>query len=129
MKIKRKVEMNLPQLIEWGFKNDVINKEYVCNEHKAKSVIFNLMGWAEFSDEFSYNPHDTFTIEVEEEITEDRHLDYLYALTNDDEKEIHRCMNFTIKNASMVIGRNDLTFFTLVGNDLVKIYENGKLVE
>ena len=129
MKIKRKAQKNLPQLIEWGFKNDVINKEYVCNEHKAKSVIFNLMGWAEFSDEFSYNPHDTFTIEVEEEITEDTHLDYLYALTNDDEKEIHRCMNFTIKNASMVIGRNDLTFFTLVGNDLVKIYENGKLVE
>lgn len=70
-----------------------------------------------------------FEVDIEEEITEDTHLDYLYALTNDDEKEIHRCMNFTIRNASMVIGRNDLTFFTLVDNDLVKIYENGKMVE
>ena len=70
-----------------------------------------------------------FTIEIEEDITEDTHLDYLYALTNDDEKEIRRCMNFTIRTASMVIGRSDLTFFTLIDNDLVKIYENGKLVE
>lgn len=70
-----------------------------------------------------------FEVDIEEDITEDTHLDYLYALTNDDEKEIRRCMNFTIRNASMVIGRNDLTFFTLIDNDLVKIYENGKLVE
>lgn len=127
MKIKRKVQKNLPQLIEWGFENDVTNKEYVCNEHKAKSVIFNLMGWAEFSDEFSYNPHDTFTVEEEIEITEDAHLDYLYVLT--DAKDVHRCTNFTINTASKAIERNDLTFFTLVDNDLVKIYENGKLVE
>ncbi|MDU9297371.1 hypothetical protein [Staphylococcus pseudintermedius] len=68
--IKRKVEMNLPELIEWGWSNDITNKEYICNEYKKKSVIFNLSGWAEFSDEFSYNPRDTFTVEVEEEITE-----------------------------------------------------------
>ena len=65
--------------------------------------------------------------EVEEEITEDTHLDYLYVLT--DAKDIHRCNNFTIKTASMVIGRDDLTFFTLIDNDLVKICDKGKLVE
>src|SRR5699024_7506114 len=70
VKIKQKKTMNLPQLIEWAWNNDITNKEYICNEFKKKSVIFNLSGWAEFSDEFSYNPHDTFTIEVEEEITE-----------------------------------------------------------
>lgn len=77
MKIKRKVQKNLPQLIEWAMDNDITNKEYVCNEHKSKSVIFNLSGWAEFSDEFSYNPHDTFTVEVEEEVTEDAVFNYL----------------------------------------------------
>lgn len=77
MKIKNKKQLNLPQLIEWGFENDITNKEYVCNEHKAKSVIFNLMGWAEFSDEFSYNPHETFIVEEEVEITEDTELDEL----------------------------------------------------
>ena len=71
MKIKTKKTMNLPQLIKWAWKNDITNKEYICNEFKKKSVIFNLSGWAEFSDEFSYNPEDTFVVEVEEEITED----------------------------------------------------------
>ena len=83
VKIKQKKQLNLPQLIEWGRKNGVENKEYVCNEHKAKSVIFNLMGWAEFSDEFSYNLHDTFTVEVEEEITEDTVIDELVELYED----------------------------------------------
>ena len=71
MKIKRKVQKTLPQLIEWGFKNGIVNKEYFCNEDKEKSVIFNLSGWAEFSDEFSYIPDETFTVTTEEEITED----------------------------------------------------------
>ena len=74
VKIKQKKTMNLPKLIEWAWDNGVKNKEYVCNEHKAKSVIFNLSGWAKFSDEFSYSPHDTFTVEVEEELTEDTEI-------------------------------------------------------
>lgn len=68
VKIKQKKKLNLAQLIEWGFENDVTNKEYVCNEHEAKSVIFNLSGWTEFSDEFSYNPHDTFTVKVRKKL-------------------------------------------------------------
>ena len=85
MKVKTKKQFTLPQLIEWGFENDITNKEYVCNEHKAKSIIFNLMGWAEFSDEFSYNPHDTFTIEVEKEITEETRLDKLVVRYRNDD--------------------------------------------
>lgn len=130
MKIKRKVQKNLPQLIEWAWDNDVKNKRY----RRSKEIPYDYVWINEHSDveldeDMSVSKQDTFTVTTEEKITEETHLDYLYALTNDDEKEIHRCMNFTIRNASMVIGRNDLTFFTLVGNDLVKIYENGKLVE
>lgn len=131
VKIKQKKQLNLPQLIEWAMENIDIarNKTFkVKGEERHSGVYLNynedgirLNGDIKFTD--------TFTVEVVEEITEDTHLDYLYALTNDEEKEIHRCMNFTIRNASMVIGRNDLTFFTLIDNDLVKIYENGKLVE
>lgn len=77
MKIKNEKKLNLPQLIEWGFENDITNKEYACDNFQSKSVIFNLSGWAEFSDEFSYNPHDTFTVEEEVEITEDTELDEL----------------------------------------------------
>lgn len=130
MKIKQKKQLNLPQLIEYIWDNDVKNERYRCSDSNPHEYVWiNEHSDVELDEDMSVSKQDTFTVEEEIEITEDTHLDYLYALTNDDEKEIHRCMNFTIRNASMVIGRNDLTFFTLVGNDLVKIYENGKLVE
>lgn|SRR5699024_9732 len=75
VKIKTKKKLNLPQLIEYAWDNGITNKEYICDGFEIKSVVFNLSGWAEFSDEFSYNPHDTFTVEVEEEITEDTKLE------------------------------------------------------
>ena len=34
VKIKRKVEMTLPELIEWGFKNEIKNIEFVSNFSK-----------------------------------------------------------------------------------------------
>ena len=33
-----------------------------------------MSGWAEFSDEYAYLPEDTFTVEIEEEVTEDTKL-------------------------------------------------------
>lgn len=83
VKIKRKVEMTLPELIEWGFKNEIKNTEFVSNFFEKKSVIFNLSGWAEFSDEYAYLPEDTFTVEVEEELTEDTKLDRVLEIYND----------------------------------------------
>lgn len=74
VKIKRKVKMTLPELIEWGFKNNIRNREFVCDQASYKSVIFNLNGWSEFSGNYSYLPQDTFTVEVEEEITEETEL-------------------------------------------------------
>lgn len=74
VKIKRKVKMTLPELIEWGFKNNIRNREFVCDQASYKSVIFNLNGWSEFSGNYSYLPQDTFTVEVEEEITEETKL-------------------------------------------------------
>lgn len=80
VKIKRKVEMTLAELIEWGYKNEIKNIEFVSNFFEKKSVIFNLSGWAEFSDEYAYLPEDTFTVEVEEEITEDTQIYRLLEL-------------------------------------------------
>ncbi|WFG33752.1 hypothetical protein YN120080_35 [Staphylococcus phage vB_SauM_JDYN] len=74
VKIKTKKQLNLPQLIEYVWENGITNKEYICDGFEIKSVVFNLLGWAEFSDEFSYNPDDTFTVEVEEELTEDTEI-------------------------------------------------------
>ncbi|WP_281512463.1 hypothetical protein [Mammaliicoccus vitulinus] len=123
VKIKRKVEMNLPQLIEWGWNNGVENKEYVCNEFKAKSVIFNLSGWAEFSDEFSYNPHDTFTVEVEEEIDENTKIEKMLAIKDDEVTLHHGCRLGQFE-------RKDGYSFFLIDDEgtFALIYRDGKLV-
>ncbi|MDN6630233.1 MAG: hypothetical protein L0K90_03115 [Staphylococcus equorum] len=81
MKIKRKVQKTLPQLIEWAWENGIENKEYQCDGFEDKTVIFNRMGWAEFSDKYSYNLTDFFIVEFEEEITEDTVIEKLYHTT------------------------------------------------
>ncbi|BFL77939.1 hypothetical protein SKB0068_07110 [Staphylococcus hominis subsp. novobiosepticus] len=85
VKIKRKVEMTLPELIEWGFKNGIKNRKFVRNRNQRyfKPVVFNSCGYAEFNDDFSYSPEDTFTVEVEEEIAEDTKLDTVLEIYND----------------------------------------------
>ena len=128
MKIKTKKEMNLPQLIEWGWDNDITNKEYICNEYEKKSVIFNLSGWAEFSDEFSYNPHDTFTVEIEEEITEDTKIPKLIEIGIGDLLG-YSAVNKDI-SISEITDKQSLTLYIL-NDDLTMtlIWKNGELVE
>lgn len=74
MKIKTKKQLNLPQLIEWGFNNPelVKGKLYLTKEHDEYSpyVQFSVDGYGVRTSQ-SINNKDTFTVEVEEEITED----------------------------------------------------------
>lgn len=80
MKIKRKVEMNLPQLIEWGFGNDMRNKNF--ESEGGAMVYFDYKGNLTCAREFV--PQDFFTIEVEEELTEDTFFKHLIKVTKDD---------------------------------------------
>ncbi|MFQ3902742.1 hypothetical protein ABLV98_05890 [Staphylococcus sp. 50Mo3-1] len=124
MKIKTKKQLNLPQLFEWGFKNEIRNKEFICNELKAKSVIFNLMGWAEFSDELSYDPTDTFTVEVEEEITEDTEFRHIVFIDDCD-------LSASYENNSIndIKYGKDKEFHAYIDGEFKLIWRDGKLVE
>lgn len=82
VKIKRKVEMTLAELIEWGFKNNIKNKKFISNSKDYTSVTFDSTGWGEFNNYFS--PEDTFTVEVEEEITEETKLPKCLEIYFDD---------------------------------------------
>ena len=66
MKIKTKKQLNLPQLIEWIEINRRFDEEFAS--HRYNYVHANVDGVLEFTGEFC---EDTFTVEVEEEITED----------------------------------------------------------
>ncbi|WP_268222224.1 hypothetical protein [Staphylococcus ureilyticus] len=75
MKIKTKIQLKLPQLIEWGFKNDIKNKSYKTNDTEGYELYFDEYGTPRFSN--IVNKNDTFTVEVEEEITEDTKISIL----------------------------------------------------
>ena len=77
VKIKQKKTMNLPQLIEWAWDNPKSsrNKRFVSENKEFpyvnQYVIFNEVGYAEIENSYCYGRNDLFTVEVEEEITED----------------------------------------------------------
>ena len=70
VKIKKNVDMTLPELIEWGFKNNVKDRGFSCNQATYRPVVFNSIGWIDFIDDYCYPPGDTYTVKIEEELTE-----------------------------------------------------------
>lgn len=78
-KIKRKVEMTLPELIDWAWKNDVKEKAFYSNVDGG-SVYFDMVQTV--SVEHSIDKDETFTVEVEEEITEETVIFRLLEVRN-----------------------------------------------
>lgn len=74
VKIKQKKQLNLPQLIEWLLKSGYRN--YTANSNMGNTVTLSRYGAIQFSPGTFY-PEETFTIEVEEEITEDTKISKL----------------------------------------------------
>ena len=68
-KIKRKKEMTLVELIEYGFKNNFKNVKIVSSTDCTMYVRFEEEG--DISCPSHITPNETFKIEVEEEITGD----------------------------------------------------------
>ena len=77
MKIKRKVQKNLPQLIEWLLESGYRN--YTANSNMGNTVTLSRYGAIQFSLG-TFFPEETFTVEVEEEITEDTVIDNLIEI-------------------------------------------------
>lgn len=67
VKIKRKLEMTLPELIECAWENEVSDKAFYSNLDGG-SVYFDKIQNLSIEHEIAIN--ETFTVEVEEEITE-----------------------------------------------------------
>lgn len=68
VKVKVEKKMNLLELIEWAWKNDVKEKAFYSNIDGG-SVYFDMVQTV--SVEHSIGKDETFTVEVEEEITEE----------------------------------------------------------
>ena len=79
MKIKRKVQKNLPQLIEWLLESGYRN--YTANSNMGNTVTLSRYGAIQFSPGTFY-PEETFTVEVEEEITLDTVFEEILLIVN-----------------------------------------------
>lgn len=69
VKIKTRKTMNLPQLVAWGFENDVTGAMFSDDRVEAKRIRFEVGILVSIHGDM--NKNDTFTLEIEEEITED----------------------------------------------------------
>lgn len=83
IKIKQKVEMNLVQILEYVWKNDMKDKWFVCKEDNVTKHIISVSpsGRINLDSGSYYEKTDVFTVEIEEEITEDTKIYNLRHLT------------------------------------------------
>ena len=123
VKIKRKVEMTLPELIEWGFKNNIKNRGFTPNQANYRPVVFDSIGWIDFSADYCYPPEDTFTVEVEKEITQETVLPEIVELSKDGGGA-----QWSQKSINAVKNSFSKEFWLKDGNTMTLIWKDGELV-
>ena len=127
--IKRKVEMNLPQLIEWGFKNDIREKSFIayeCVGDQRHEVHFNALGIPKFSAFIKKS--NTFTVEIEEQIDENTELTALVELSS--RGLLGKTTLYRYHSINDVIDNQSVAFYILNDDQTMDlIWKNGKLVE
>lgn len=129
VKIKTKKEMNLHELIKWGWENNVRDKVFSsdCGGH----VYFRLSALLEAADVGAY---ETFAVEVEEEITEETKINRLLVLKNampENYEELNVFKTNTYGNYSISEVKNEQSKAMYIINDdmtMTLIWKDGELV-
>ncbi|PTI22097.1 hypothetical protein BU080_12265 [Staphylococcus warneri] len=132
VKIKTKKEMTLPELIQWGWDNDVKNEKYICNQDEDAFVRFNSMSEIAFSAIYNHHFKDTYTVEVEEEITEGTKLDLVERFIGSMGSVCYTSHNMSIKECLKLNSRDCTTTHFYIENcdrELILIWCDGKMVD
>lgn len=125
-KIKRKVEMTLPELIEWAWENEVSDKAFYSNLDGG-SVYFDKIQNLSIEHEIAIN--ETFTVEVEEEIDEDTVFPVLVKTLKN---VVEETKVVTYYNASIEFSKskNETISYHILNDDgtMTLIWKNGAMV-
>ncbi len=125
-KIKRKVEMTLPELIEWGWENEVSDKAFYSNLDGG-SVYFDKIQNLSIEHEIAIN--ETFTVEIEEEIDEDTVFPVLVKTLKN---VVEETKVVTYYNASIEFSKskNETISYHILNDDgtMTLIWKNGAMV-
>lgn len=128
MKIKKKKQLNLPQLIEWAYhEGSDIRDEKIKSE--SMTVTFSEIGTPHIETKFHFLQVDElFTVEVEEEITEDTWFSELVIRTIAGDYILQKQGSI---NDFKHITFNDVEAFYIPNDDLTMtlIWRDGKLVD
>ena len=126
MNIKTKKEMNLPQFIAWAVDNHITGSFYANNRVNAKRIRFEFGRIVSSHGEL--RSHDTFTVEITEEITLTTPLpDMLHVWkTGILGTEIKEVENKSIASQYTVCSTE---FWLKQDDEMTLIWRDGKLVE
>ena len=134
VKIKRKVEMTLPELIEWAWKNDIKGKSF-NSKKRINALYFDMYGGIQTHCGIEKN--DAFTVEVEEEITEDTQIYRLLELKDSfifkdggwKDLDIMKSNMYGNRSISEVKNDESKKFYMLNEDDtMTLIWKDGELV-
>ena len=123
VKIKKNVDMTLPELIEWAWENDVKGKSF-NSKKQINALHFDMYGGIQ--THYGIEKNETFTVEVEEEITEETILEEMFML-NSNTKNLSRYTGRSI--ASVVKGHHAKAFYIKDDDfNMTLIWKDGELV-
>lgn len=126
-KIKRNVEMTLPELIEWAWENEVSDKAFYSNLDGG-SVYFDKIQNLSIEHEIAIN--ETFTVEIEEEIDEDTVFPVLVKTLKN---VVEETKVVTYYNASIEFSKskNETISYHILNDDgtMTLIWKDGAMVE
>ena len=123
VKIKKKVEMTLPELIEWGLENGIKSRRFTSNRLNSKYVGFDSLGGVCFNGLYSYLLEDTFTVEIGEEITENTKIPEMLEIFQDND-----ATQWFGNSIEQVKGDFSREFWLKDGNTMTLIWKYGELV-
>ena len=124
--IKRKVEMNLPQFIAWAVDNHITGSFYANNRVNAKRIRFEFGRIVSSHGELG--SHDTFTVEVEEQIDEDTEITALVELSS--RGLLGNTRLYRYHSINEVIDNQSVAFYILNDDQTMDlIWKNGRMVE
>ncbi|WP_145437957.1 hypothetical protein [Staphylococcus hominis] len=123
-KIKRKVEMTLPKLIEWAWENEVSDKAFYSNLDGG-SVYFDKIQNLSIEHEIAIN--ETFTVEIEEEIMKETEIPKLVSINRNNLNEVNINFNCSIRQ---FLDRSDYNYYILNDDDtMTLIWKDGAMVD
>ena len=122
VKLKRKIEMNLYELINWVWDNNIRDKRYESIKGLG-TVYFNQSGVVQLYE--SISSEDVFIIETEEEITEETLLPKILVLYDGMLPEI--LINERIENIDL--NKEDTVYLMEGDTNLTLVWKKGDLVK